>query len=293
MIRSVFLIAVFSSVQAALLAPWALGQPADAAAGIRVERAVPYLPPGRSEKADLYLPSSGEARRPAVLVVHGGGWEGEQRDSNREVNIAMALAEHGYVCMSIDYKLALPGESDACWPQNLFDCKTAVRWLRAHADELQVDADHVGAIGGSAGGHLAAMTAVTGPDCKLDPDGPHAEHSCRIQCAVDMYGPVDMENWRDVAALRRTRKEAPELYRAFSVLTYVSGDDPPILIVQGDADEVTPVSQSEAFARKLGEQRVPHQLEVVAGLGHSFDLQPDNVDLRPLVLAFFDRYLRP
>jgi dipeptidyl aminopeptidase/acylaminoacyl peptidase len=104
---------------------------------------------------------------------------------------------------------------------------------------------------------------------------------------------VDIENWRDLRVLRKTRAEAPELYQAFSVLTYITPDDSPILTIQGTADEVTPMSQAEALAGKMKEQGVPHRLEVIAGAGHSFDLQPDQADLRPMVLDFFDQHLRP
>ncbi len=274
--------------------------PTAAAGEVRVVKAVAYLAEGRAEKADLYLPERDGSLHPGIVIIHGGGWIGDQRDSDREINIGMSLAAQGYVCMSIDYHLADPETKSKdpktatiCWPQNLHDCKTAVRWLRAHAKRLELDADHIGAIGGSAGGHLAAMLAVTGPDCQLDPSGPWAEQSCRIQAAVNMYGPVDTENWMDrIEALKFTRAENPELYKAFSVLTYVSADDPPILTLQGTKDHVTPVSQSQALDAKLAQQGVTHRLEIIEGAGHSFDLQPEQRDLRPLVLAWFGQHLR-
>jgi acetyl esterase/lipase len=259
-----------------------------------VLRGLAYLPADRAEKADLYLPvDAGTALRPAVVVIHGGGWISEARDSNREENIARALAERGIASLSIDYLLGNEEGTRVCWPQNLHDCKTAVRWLRRHARQYRLDPDRIGAIGGSAGGHLAAMLAVTGPECGLDPAAPFGDLSCRIQGAIDMYGPADLENWRDVQALCATRSEAPELYKAFSVLTYVSSDDPPILMIQGDLDGVTPVSQSEALAARLAAHGVEHRLEIVQGAGHSFDLQPDQRDLRPLAAEFFHQRLRP
>jgi acetyl esterase/lipase len=261
---------------------------------IQIEKGISYLPNGRAEKGDLYLPVSIDAPRPAIVIMHGGGWIGDQRVSDREVNIATNLAGHGYVCFSIDYWLADPeGVKDCCWPQNIHDCKTAVRWLRAHAGKYQIDADHIGAIGGSAGGHLAAMLSVTGPECCLDPTGPLSNISARVQCAVDMYGPVDIENWLDrIPALIQSRAAAPELYKAFSVLTYVTPDDAPILILQGTNDHVVAVSQSVSLAKKLAQQGVPHHLEIIEGAGHSFDLQPEQRDLRPQVFAFFNQHLR-
>ena len=182
----------------------------------------------------------------------------------------------------------------ACWPQNLHDCKTAVRWLRANAERLKLDADHIGVIGGSAGGHLAAMLAVTGPECGLDPAGPYGEQSCRVQCAVDMYGPVDLvSRGKDIAALRKTLAEAPELYRQFSVLTHLDPSDPPFLILHGTADKTVELEQSQIFAAALAKAGDEHHLEIIEGAPHTFHLQPKEKDLRPLVVGFFDRHLKP
>src|SRR5262245_33381444 len=185
---------------------------------VRVEKGVAYLPPNRSELADLYLPAKFEADRnyPGVLIIHGGGWTGGKRDAAREINIGTTLASHGYVCMSIDYLLHDPKSDGLCWPQNLYDCKTALRWMRANAERLHLDSANIGVIGGSAGGHLASMVGVTQPQDHLDPTGPYAEQACTVNCVVDLYGPVDFSDSKDIAALRKTRAEAPELYQAFS-----------------------------------------------------------------------------
>ncbi len=153
---------------------------------IRIEREVPYLGDGRTEMADLYLPleiPKGQ-RAPAVVIIHGGGFTGGRRDAARELNIGSTLARNGYIGMSIDYALADIGRPT--WPQNLFDCKTAVRWLRANADRLQIDPDHIGVIGGSAGGTLASLVTLTGSADGLDPEGPYGNFSCQVQCGVDM-----------------------------------------------------------------------------------------------------------
>src|SRR5439155_1412818 len=203
------------------------------------------------------------------------------------------LASRGYVCMSIDYLLHDPQSDKPCWPQNLYDCKTAVRWMRANAERLHLDTAHIGVIGGSAGGHLASMVGVTQPQDGLDPPGPYAEQLCAVNCVVDLYGPVDFSDSKDIAALRKTRAEAPELYRAFSVLTHLDKNDPPFLILHGTADKTVPVSQSEILTAALKRQGVEHQLEIVEGAPHTFHLQPKEKDLRPIVLEFFDKHLKP
>ena len=267
---------------------------APAAANVRLEKDVDYLGAGRTEKADLYLPAKvapGE-RRPGIVIIHGGGWSGGDKAAARERNIGTTLAQHGYVCLSINYVLSKVGSTEVLWPRNLHDCKTAVRWLRKHAERLQLDKDHIGAIGGSAGGHLTTMVALTGAKDGLDPAGPYGEFSCRVQAAVDLYGPADLLHWQDLSMLgSRKRTAAPELYRAASLATYADKDDPPILIIQGTADKVVNVQQSKDFAAALARAGTPHQLVIVEGGEHGFHLEPKQQDLRPLVLGFFDRNL--
>ncbi len=146
---------------------------------VRIEKDVDYLGKGRSEKADLYLPPADQdaSLHPGIVIIHGGGWTGGDKGAAREQNIGTTLASHGYVCMSINYKLQ-PKEGERIWPQNIHDCKTAVRWLRANAEKLHLDKAHVGVIGGSAGGHLALMVGVTDAHSGLDPAGPYGDQSC-------------------------------------------------------------------------------------------------------------------
>ncbi|MEO6035419.1 MAG: alpha/beta hydrolase [Verrucomicrobiota bacterium] len=259
---------------------------------VRVERDVAFLSLDRNEKADLYFPKaiSTNQRLPAVVIIHGGGWTGGKRDAAREINIGSTLARNGYIGMSIDYALAT--KEKATWPQNLYDCKTAVRWLRKNAERLQIDPKRIGVIGGSAGGHLAAMVALTGPDDKLDPTEPYGEFSCRVQCAVDLYGPAELLQYHDVTFLRKAQTEAPELYRTASPTSYADKNDPPMLILHGTADKTVDLKQSEILAEVLKKAGVPSELVIVPEAIHSFDLQPKQRDLRPLVLEFFDKHLK-
>lgn len=260
---------------------------------VKIEKNITYLTEGRKEKADLYLPADDGKTHPGVLIIHGGGWAGGVKDAAREINIGTTLATHGYVCMSIEYQLHDPKSDTMCWPQNLYDCKTAVRWMRANAERLHLDVDHIGVIGGSAGGHLASMVGVTKPTDGLEPPGPYAEQSTQVNCVVDMYGPVDVTSWKDISALRTTRAKDPELYKQFSVPTYLDKNDPPFLILQGTADKTVDMSQSVAFDKLLTEYGIEHHLELIPDAPHTFHLQPKQKDLRPLVLAFFDKHLKP
>lgn len=266
----------------------------DVADKVVIERGVSYLPEGRAEQADLYLPKNRDpaVRSPAVVVIHGGGWTGGKRNAGREYNIGTTLAAHGYVAMSIDYLLAT--EDKPSWPMNIHDCKTAVRWLRANADRLQIDAKHIGAIGGSAGGHLVALLATSGNVPELDPPGSYADVSCAIQCAVPMYGAAEVRDTPNAKLMiGKTKDEDPAAYRLASPIASADPKDPPFLILHGTGDKLVPVEQSEILAEALKKVGVEQELVIVEGAPHSFDLQPKQRDLRPLVLAFFDKHLKP
>ena len=266
--------------------------PPEFPADIRVEHNVSFLPEGRKQKADLYLPLAmpKDKKLPAVVMIHGGGWATGHKDEKREINIGGTLVRNGYVAMSIDYILS--DKKQAVWPTNLWDCKTAVRWLRKNADRLGIDPDRIGVLGGSAGGHLAAMVALTKPEDGLNPPQPYAEYSCDVKCCVDMYGITDIPTYHDATMLGKTFTEAPELYRAASPVSYVRSNSPPILILHGTADTTVNVKQSEYFDRVLTSAHVEHQLVIVPGAVHSFDLQPPQQDLRPIVLKFLDAHLK-
>ncbi|MCB1232321.1 MAG: alpha/beta hydrolase [Verrucomicrobiae bacterium] len=269
-------------------------------AAVRIEKDVDYLGPDRAEKADLYLPPVFEEGKtyPGIVIIHGGGWTGGDKGAKREINIGTTLASYGYVCLSINYALAKTGSPT--FPQNIQECKRAVRWLRKNADRFQLDVDHVGAIGGSAGGHLTALLAVSGPEVGLDPEE-DAEFSCRIQAAVPMYphcassweGRVPPVPYMSLPMFAQSLAEAPDLWDSASPIKQLSKNDPPMLILHGTADKTTPLDQSTRLhetARKIG---VESELIIVEGGPHSFHLQPKQRDLREEVIGFFDRHLKP
>jgi acetyl esterase/lipase len=259
-----------------------------------VMNTVSYLPDGRSEKADLYLPEMfPEGKKlPAVLIIHGGGFVGGKRNAARELNIGSNLVKAGYVALSIDYLLAKPDQPS--WPQNLHDCKTAVRWLRAHADQYHIDSDNIGVIGGSAGGTLAALVTLCGPDAGLDPTEPYGEYSSEVRCGVDLYGPADFTSRKkSYPMFGKTFEEAPELFRQASPVSHATKGDPPLLILHGTADKTVDLEQSRLMAEACAKAGVEHELIIVEGAPHTFHMQPKQRDLRPVIIGFFDRYLKP
>ncbi len=268
---------------------------------VRVQRDAPYLGPDRTEKLDLYLPGTVKEgqRLPAVVIIHGGGWFGGDKGAKREQNIGSNLARGDYVCASINYLLAEkkdenPGKRLATvWPRNLHDCKTAVRFLRKNAEIYKIDPEHIGAIGGSAGGHLTAMLGLSGPDDGFDPTGPYGEFSSHVQAIVPMYGVHDLiARARDKNLSGAMTDEQRKLFVAASPVTYASKDDPPALILHGTADVTVAVRQSELLADALQKSDVPAELVIAEGTPHSVHLQPKQRDLRPMVIEFLDKHLK-
>lgn len=276
-------------------------KPPKPAGDVQVIGNVAFLGPDRREKMDLYLPenSRGSRRFPAVVIIHGGGWFAGDKTARRERNIGTTLARAGYVCASINYRLAAKRETKftqhlaTVWPGNLHDCKTAVRFLRKFAHRYHIDPRRIGAIGGSAGGHLTAMLGLTGPEDGLDPKSPYAEFSCRVQAIVPMYGAHDLvARSREKKLWAGMTESERKLCRAASPVTYASKGDPPTLILHGTADSTVPKVQSELLFKALKKAEVPARLVIVKDAPHSFHLQPRQRDLRPLVIEFFDEHLK-
>lgn len=303
-----------------LIAPCLTARPALAAAspkalpappaGVILERDVAYLPPDRTETLDLYLPAERPAgtRSPGIVIIHGGGWTGGSKSAGREFEVGTTLAKAGYVCASVEYRMAKHDR----WPTNVYDCKNAVRFLRKNAALYGVDTGHVGVIGGSAGGHLALMVAYTDDVPALEPPTPYPGVSDRVQAVVDMYGITDIRTLKTIARDGTPLEIAPPRNTVFgdkpsvtdadralaSPTSHVSPRVPPTLILHGTRDTTVDRDQSSELDKLLTQQNVEHQLVMVPGAGHTFDLErwsgrPLSLDLRPLVVGFFDRHLKP
>jgi acetyl esterase/lipase len=280
-----------------------------APAGVIIEQNVTYLAPDREEKLDLYLPQVRDAASgvsPAVVIIHGGGWVGGDKAGSREFNIGTTLAKAGYVCASINYTM----DRAHLFPNNLHDCKNAVRFLRASADKYQINPARIGVIGGSAGGHLALMVAYTSGVAELEPSTPYPGVSSEVHCVVDMYGITNLmtrsntspdgtptTRRANTALVRGTRDENPAGWNQGSPVFHVSPKSPPTLILHGTADTTVDRNQATELAARLKENGVEHELIMLDGIGHTFDLQTWNRkplprDLRPVVIEFFDKHLK-
>jgi acetyl esterase/lipase len=155
------------------------------------------------------------------------------------------------------------------WPQNIADCRNAVRWVRAHAKELGVNPDKIAVAGGSAGGYLALMVGLS--DDKTGPGGdPAATHSAKVSAVIDMYGVVNFSKHGkgDVVGATPAEQQAylPELQ--------CDAQDPAVLILHGTADTTVDIVQSDDMAKALRAAKTAHEYIVVEGAPHTFDLHP-------------------
>ncbi len=228
---------------------------------------------GRDLVLDLFLPVNCRDRKPmpAMIFMHGGGWTGGNRGQFHWQS--RRLAAEGIASACITYRFS----QEAIYPAAVEDAKCAVRWMRANARDLNVNADRIGAGGGSAGGHLAAMLATTAHLPALEGRGGHADCSSRIGCAVLFNPAVDMAGLLNPAALEvtvrfmgGTSEQRPELYREASPLFHVSKDTAPCLLFHGVADVIVPHGQSARFEKALRSFGVEVELVSVEGKGHGF-----------------------
>lgn len=216
---------------------------------------------------------------PLVVFVHGGGWSSGERTwydpSLRTV------AANGYVAATIDYRLST--DDGTRFPVPVQDVRCAVRWLRANAASYGIDPDRIALVGGSAGGHLAALVGLSAGDAAFDGECP-ATASAEVSSVVALYGPFDLRasaygghevgQWNVELLLGSMASSAPDAAAQASPLLYVDADDPPVLLTHGDKDVDVPLTESETFLAALQAAGVPSALVTVEGGEHGYD--PDS-----------------
>ena len=269
-------------------------------ANVRIYPDLPYVQSGHPrQKLDLYLPFPVPADpMPLIVYFHGGGWQkGSKADGRR---FAFRMTAQGYAVACMDYRLS----SDELFPAQVEDCKAAVRWLRANAARYRLDPEHVGAMGVSAGGYLAAILGVT-RTTQLFEIGDHLDQSSGVQAVCDFFGPADLVSLYECSVSAGT-PQADEVVkllggdphiqviqaRKSSPATHLTGNTPPFLLIHGTNDTVVPPAQSRFLYDLLVKQEIPVHLHLIHEAGHT---GPAFVapDINAMVDDFFARTLKP
>lgn len=272
------------------------------------ETDIPYANLSPFQKLDIYWPENFDGPYPVIVSIHGGGYcTGDKVGS--DTLVAWKGLERGYAVVSVNYRLS----SEATFPAQINDVKAAIRFIKAHADEYDLDPNRIAVWGASAGGTLSALVGATADVKDLsDPSLGNPDQSERVQVVIDWCGPINLLNMDDQYKqsgvkgfptniptsygskyFGRVVAEVPDLARKANPESYITPDDPPVFIQHGTVDNWVPVQQSIEYAAKLkpvlGEDKV--FIEIMPGVAHGG--QPfNNSDNVGKVLDFLDQYLK-
>jgi acetyl esterase/lipase len=262
--------------------------PAPDIGNLRAEKDIVF---GKGGELDLTLdvfhpPEGVTPKRMAIIHLFGGGFFVGNKNAGYIINDAKALGARGYTNVSANYRL----QSQGLWPAQLHDVKAAIRWTRANAGRLGVDADKIAVAGYSAGGMLALMAAGTNGRPELEGSGGTAGTSSQVNACIGVYPLASAQTARGLFA---EGQATPENIAAASPTSYIGPSFAPTIFVHGTADTTVPLSSSLDFFNKLQEAGVPAALTAIQGAAHAFDNGAlDAVDLMAQSIdLFLDRLL--
>jgi len=242
---------------------------------------------------DLYLSEQSAAGgNPAIVLVFGGSWRSGDRSQQKVYGLNLAKA--GFTCLATDYRWS----TEARWPAQIDDVKTAIRWLRKNGTECGVDPDRIAVSGNSSGGHLALMAgAATSANVTSSVKSNETGISSDVKAVCALYPPVrlagldDESNDTSVAELLGPDATAEEYDRA-SPLCFAANAFPPVLLISGSDDRRVPVRHSYQLQQALHEAGNSVDLHVFSGQGHAFDAELGFAQICALIMAdFFRRYV--
>ncbi|MBW7996423.1 MAG: alpha/beta hydrolase [Candidatus Glassbacteria bacterium] len=245
---------------------------------------------GRELRMALYVPKRGRGPFPAVVFVHGGGWQGGSAiHFSRQ---SMILAEAGYTCACIEYRLS----GEAPFPAQIEDVKCAVRFLRANAAQYLVDKKRIAVAGGSAGGHLALLAGSSGGVAELEGSGGWQEQSSAVQAAGG-FNPATKIEHKGKGSVRKLiggeYQENPAAYRAAEPETYLDPDDPPVIVMHGTADRIVPYGEAAFYVSKLRSLGITAELYTDFDVDHAWFNEPPYMEQTVNALRMFlDNHLK-
>ena len=246
--------------------------------GVVCVKNIAYGDAGKRNRLDVYKPAEPGSGRPVLLQIHGGGWVIGEKEQ-QALPLMNHLAERGWVCVAINYRLS-PGVR---FPEHLIDAKRALAWIRKNIAQHGGDPNFVAVTGGSAGGHLCALMALTANDPELQPGFEDVDTT--LAACVPFYGIydfLDRENVRGFSKmtpfLRRVvmpgpPEEHPKLWDKASPVAQVRPDAPPFFVIHGTHDSLAFVEDARLFVEKLrGVSRRPVVYAEIPGAQHAFDI---------------------
>jgi acetyl esterase/lipase len=277
-------------------------RPAPLPAGVKVERNIPYVENGhRNQVLDLFLPEQpSDKPLPLMVWIHGGAWTAGTQ-ANPPV---LYLISKGFAVASIQHRFS----QQAIWPAQGYDCKAAIRFLRANAAKYKFDPDRFGVGGDSSGGHLAAFVGTSGDVEEMEGDLGNTNVSSRVQAVVDWFGPTDLTLMAQQSGprsmIQHNTPSSPEsrllggmvqekldLAKTANPLTYIDKNDPPFLIMHGDNDQLVPLGQSVLLAKALIDAGVEVTMKTIPGASHEGP-QFRNAESQRLIEEFLSRKLK-
>lgn len=240
---------------------------------------------GKALRLDVTIPSvpapGGGPLRPALMQIHGGGWViGDKREQG--LPLLGHMAAQGWVGFNVNYRLS-PG---VAFPDHLVDLKRGLAWIREHAAEFGVDPDFICVTGGSAGGHLTALMALTQNEARLQPGFEDADTS--LAAAVPFYGVYDFtpdgafgedgevfRRFLEPVVMKAFVADEPEKFRDASPVHHVHAAAPPFLVIHGDRDTLAPVEDARTFVERLrAVSAQPVLYAEMQGAQHAFEIFP-------------------
>ncbi len=274
----------------------ALAQELKIPEGVIFEKGIEYSNPDDQHlQLNIARPKTGEGPFPAVICIHGGGFRAGHRDGYN--GLCLKLAERGYVAVTVSYRLAPKYQ----FPAAVHDTKAAVRWLRAHARDYNIDPRRIGTTGGSAGGHLAQFLGVTSGVAMFEGDGGNADQSSAVACVVNVYGPSDFTKsyGKSVDAaevlplfLGGNLETSRHRHIVSSPLYWVTPNAAPTLCIHGTEDKYVAHEQAVWLIDRLRAADVEAELLTLPGAGHGFKGE-DAARAEAALFAFFDLHLKP
>jgi acetyl esterase/lipase len=245
---------------------------------------------------NMARPKEGSGPFPAVVFIHGGGFRAGNREGHNRH--CVALAQDGFVAVTVEYRLAPKYQ----FPAAVYDVKAAVRWLRANAATYHIDPAHIGAVGDSAGGHLAYFLGVTGGVGEFEGEDGNPGFSSRVSCVVSYYGPTDFtQSYAPGKSLDAGQvlplffggnlEQARQKHVIGSPLNWVTPDAAPTLILHGTEDKLVAYEQAGWMRDRLAACGVEVELLTLPGAGHGFKGE-DAKKAGAAMTAFFEKHLK-